>query len=131
MAVDAEPLGHRTEGVGGIPTAVVLLEDAAAPGWLAGTVKAVVADGEVHQVGAVVDVAAFGADKLAEKALLDHVQDEHVLAPVAGVLGEHVLQPAPLHRRDKRPALVEGSRGDDLREDVLARSERLEGLRCV
>ena len=82
---------------------------------------------EAYLVAQIMLIAALHMDKLAEDALLDHIEDSHFVPVVAAVLKQHTEFAGLLACPDKLPAFLYARRAADLHGNVLARSHRVYG----
>ena len=99
-AIDIEAVGHGSEPVRGIEIAIELRRPCPPP-------QSLTPIGELD-AAQVVEVAAFGVQELAERALLDHVEDHHLHTVVVAVLHHHAVLLVLLGSFDHRPALIDG-----------------------
>ena len=123
-AADVQVLRHRAEAVRGIQVAVHEAMVVAAP-------VAFAAERPEDAAGEVMDVGALRVLEVAEEALAGEVQDEELFFAVAAVLDDRAVALGLLRHVHELPAFVDGHRGRDLDEDVLALLHGLEGHRDV
>ncbi|CDD19977.1 uncharacterized protein BN769_02292 [Prevotella sp. CAG:732] len=105
--MDVESLGYRTETMGGIEVATILLIIFQSPTELVRIGAIWILPIVIPEIIEIVDVSTLGTKNLTEHAMLSHVHSTHLKPVVAAVFENHTVELLLLSQIDEVPALLQ------------------------